>query len=356
MKKILLIITAFLFITSTVFPQSKININSLKEYGWKAFKGDDDEPYTGMVFDLYENGQKKLNGRYRNGIKNGKWTWWNVFGGIDSTGNFRKELFYGQWKFYHSNGQLKAIGNYRNGDGTNRDEYGLTAHGRHGKWTFWHENGLQASEITYKEGEIVGIWITWNEQGQKIWEGTLDEYQAEQARLAKEARKAETALGKAMVSLSIGDRENGLFQFELLVEEYKNSTAAQIGLFFLGRLFYEQNNYIIAKEYLNDYLDNLTDGFNFDAVVFFILADIERKNNNSQVAINYFNEAIKNAKSVFEQDRYKVALCQYYINISRYQEAYDLIGPISDKYKKRSWMSNKVEEILGSIIALKQNK
>ena len=91
MKKTLVIIATLLFITSTAFPQSKVNVNSLKEYGGKAFKVDDDKPYTGMVFDLYEStGEKKLEGRYRNGLKNGKWTWWNEDGGTDSTGNFRK--------------------------------------------------------------------------------------------------------------------------------------------------------------------------------------------------------------------------------------------------------------------------
>ncbi len=185
-----------------------MDINDLVEVDGKMYRPSNDKLYSGIVYDSYTGtGEKKLEGFYRNGLKNGKWTWWNILGGIVSTGNFRKGLLYGQWKFYHSNGQLKAIGNYRNGDGTNRDEYGLTAHGRHGKWTFWHDNGIQASEITYKEGEIVGIWIFWNDQGQKEWEGTIEEYNAavkeaaelaakiaaEEARLAKEARLEEEA-------------------------------------------------------------------------------------------------------------------------------------------------------------------
>ena len=68
-KKILLIIT------STLFPQSKVNINSLKGYGGKAYKVDDDRPYTGNVFDLNKRtGIKKLEGQYINGLKNEKWS------------------------------------------------------------------------------------------------------------------------------------------------------------------------------------------------------------------------------------------------------------------------------------------
>ena len=149
-----------------------MDINNLIDRGGLLYKANDNKSFSGSVFEFYENGTEKFNGRYRNGLKNGKWTWWNEDGGTDSTGSFRKGLLNGRWEFYHGNGQLKAMGFYRNGDGTNRDEYDLTAHGRHGKWTFWHENGLQATEITYKEGERVGIWISWNKQGEKVWEGT----------------------------------------------------------------------------------------------------------------------------------------------------------------------------------------
>ena len=77
MKKIILIIATILFITSAVFPQSKVNVNSLTEYGGKAFKVDDDEPYTGRVFDLNKRtGKKTLQGQYKNGLKTGKWTIW----------------------------------------------------------------------------------------------------------------------------------------------------------------------------------------------------------------------------------------------------------------------------------------
>jgi antitoxin component YwqK of YwqJK toxin-antitoxin module len=163
-----------LLLASLLYPQSKIDINDLVEVDGKMYKPLSDKLYSGIVYDSYTGtGEKKLEGFYRNGLKNGEWTWWNVFGGIDSTGNFRKGLFYGQWKFYHSNGQLKAIGNYRNGEGTNRDEYGLTAHGRHGKWTVWYENGQKQFEGTYKYGKEDGLVTSWYENGLKWTEGTF---------------------------------------------------------------------------------------------------------------------------------------------------------------------------------------
>ena len=77
MKKTLLLITSVLFITAAAFSQSKVNINNLSDYGGKMFKENDDKPYTGLVFDLYRTtGNKSLEGRYKDGLRNGKWTYW----------------------------------------------------------------------------------------------------------------------------------------------------------------------------------------------------------------------------------------------------------------------------------------
>jgi hypothetical protein len=59
MRKTLLIIISLLFITSTVFPQSKIDINNLIDRDGLLYSPNDDKPFTGKVFDFYDNGEKK---------------------------------------------------------------------------------------------------------------------------------------------------------------------------------------------------------------------------------------------------------------------------------------------------------
>ena len=71
MKKTLLIITSLVFITSAVFPQSKMDIDNLIDIDGLLYNPNDDKPYTGKVFDLYDNTKKKLDGRYKNGLRNG---------------------------------------------------------------------------------------------------------------------------------------------------------------------------------------------------------------------------------------------------------------------------------------------
>jgi len=127
MKHTLLIITALLFFSSTAIPQTKMNINNLVEYGDKKYKPNDDEPYTGRVFDLWEHGNKKLEGSYRKGIKDRKWTWYNEDEKTDSSGTFKDGKKDGLWIEWYSNGQKIWEKTYKDGKlikETGWDKYG----------------------------------------------------------------------------------------------------------------------------------------------------------------------------------------------------------------------------------------
>ena len=150
--KRLLTITILLFV-SLLYSQNKFDINNLIDRGGLMYAPNDDEPYTGKVFDFYENGQKKLDGRYRKGLMNGKWT------------------------YYHENGQFHGQGRFIDGDGGSLlsilDSLNIPPfNGRSGKWMVWYENGQKQSEGTYKDGGLNGKWTDWYENGQKEEEST----------------------------------------------------------------------------------------------------------------------------------------------------------------------------------------
>ena len=42
-----------------------------------------------------------------------------------------------------------------------------------GLWTYWNENGQKEQEITFKDDEKDGLWTAWYENGQKIFEATF---------------------------------------------------------------------------------------------------------------------------------------------------------------------------------------
>jgi len=141
------IIPLLLFI-GLVLGQSKMDINNLIDRGGLLYAPNKEKPFSGSVFALYDNGQKKLNGRYRKGLMNGL------------------------WKYYYENGQIRYQGSFVNGDGSYPDNYSDSLKlkyppfgGRKGRWTGWYENGQKKEEGTYKDGFRHGNWTYYTEVG-----------------------------------------------------------------------------------------------------------------------------------------------------------------------------------------------
>jgi len=76
----------------------------------------------------HENGQIWLEGNYKDGKEDGKWT------------------------LYYENGQIWIEGNYKDGE-------------KNGKWTSYNENGQMMLEGNTKDGKSVGKWTYYNEDG-----------------------------------------------------------------------------------------------------------------------------------------------------------------------------------------------
>ena len=107
-----------------------MDINNLIERDSLLYAPNDDKPFTGNVFDFYDSGKKSEDGRYRNGLKNGKWTYW------------------------FKNGQKWKEGTYKDGK-----EDGL--------WIWWNVNGQKWREETYKDGELISEKC-WDEDGNEM--------------------------------------------------------------------------------------------------------------------------------------------------------------------------------------------
>jgi antitoxin component YwqK of YwqJK toxin-antitoxin module len=65
---------------------------------------------------------------FKDGIEDGKYTWW------------------------YENGQKSCEGNYKNGK-------------EDGKWTDWYDNGQKSREVRFKDDDLVLIIGRWNEDG-----------------------------------------------------------------------------------------------------------------------------------------------------------------------------------------------
>tara|TARA_B100001142_G_C14143021_1_gene581407 strand:+ start:277 stop:549 length:273 start_codon:yes stop_codon:yes gene_type:complete len=78
MKKLLLIVLPLLLIVRC--SKEPINYESLTNRNGVKYEKDSQSPFTGEVFELHNNGNKSIEGNYKNGLMNGIWTYWDENG------------------------------------------------------------------------------------------------------------------------------------------------------------------------------------------------------------------------------------------------------------------------------------
>lgn len=111
-----------------------------KRENFYTLKGDNKEVVKEIQY--FNNGQKKLVGHYKNGKKDGKWTFWYVNGQKQSEGYFFENLKTGETLVYHENGKPFYKGSYVDGK-------------KDGKWIFYNDQGKEVNQITFSLGKIV---------------------------------------------------------------------------------------------------------------------------------------------------------------------------------------------------------
>jgi len=80
-KKTLLLIIPLLFLFVGCSSPEPINYEeTLNTRDGVFYTKDTNEPYSGQVFSLYDDGKKKKEGTFKDGKQNGLWTMWYVSG------------------------------------------------------------------------------------------------------------------------------------------------------------------------------------------------------------------------------------------------------------------------------------
>ena len=124
-----ILFTLLIILISFSFSQEPINYETtLIERDGLFYTKDTNKPYSGPVFTLYEDGQKKEEGSLKDG----------------------KMISQTKWKWYE-NGQKNSEGTFKDGVPDELEMY-------------WYENGQKYREITYQDGELINE-IYWTEDG-----------------------------------------------------------------------------------------------------------------------------------------------------------------------------------------------
>ena len=109
-----------------------------------------------LVF--FENGDTLTGGFYKNGLKNGKWSWKNDTGKMDMEGGFEGGMQNGIWNYYFSSGELSYKASFLKGK-------------KHGEWHYYYKNGADYRIGSYKNDLREELWQTWYEDGTLLMEG-----------------------------------------------------------------------------------------------------------------------------------------------------------------------------------------
>ena len=98
------------------------------EAGKEPIEGEALRLRHGLWISYYPNGQKQVQGEFRNDQPVGKFIWW------------------------HENGQRQAQGEYVNGV-------------QNGTWITWYSNGQRESKMDYQQGDLMGQTMRWKADG-----------------------------------------------------------------------------------------------------------------------------------------------------------------------------------------------
>jgi len=151
------------------------------EWIWKYaanYTKDDENPLN----TLYIDGQIRVVENWKDGLKNGIWTWWNKAGYIDSTGAYNLGRKSGKWTSRDTllmkeiesnwfNGKQKGIVHHK--EITKKKEE-LNSILINGKKTEWYANGKIKSKKHYVNGKKHGLWTYWFSNGNKSIESSYE--------------------------------------------------------------------------------------------------------------------------------------------------------------------------------------
>ena len=168
MKTKILFITSLLLIIGCSKP---VEHSTLINKDGLMYTPDSDKPYTGKVFTNYSTREKEYQGTYENGLLI-QYSYFNKDGSVKEPVN-GEILIERSGLMYAVNGQKPYTGDvfelYDNG---NRKLSGILKGGRLVSRIEWkyYENGKKRKEEKYKDGKEYGLWTSWSENGKKKYE------------------------------------------------------------------------------------------------------------------------------------------------------------------------------------------
>ena len=129
-----------------------VDFDSLEERDDLLYQNN--EPYSGWVKMMYDSGQKRAEGTFKDGQMDGLWMRWHKNGQKMFEGTYKDDNQVGLSTGWYENGQKAQEAIFK-------DTY------PHGLWIRWHENGQKQSETIWKNAQKVSVKY-WNNKGEEV--------------------------------------------------------------------------------------------------------------------------------------------------------------------------------------------
>ncbi|MDP6569752.1 MAG: hypothetical protein QGF36_02395 [Candidatus Marinimicrobia bacterium] len=92
--------------------QQEISIDEAIQFEGKMYLLKEDDPFSGVIYDLYDNGQREYEGHYKDGKPNGPLIYFYENGNIKRIGSLKNGIPNGVWTYYKEDGSKEKTETY----------------------------------------------------------------------------------------------------------------------------------------------------------------------------------------------------------------------------------------------------
>lgn len=157
-----------------------------------------------------------------------------------------------------------------------------------------------------------------------------------------------TSLSKALVALDQEDLTNAKFQLETVLNEYSGTLPATESDFFLGKIYFDEGDFIKAAKHLNNFNSKGEKNLLLAASAR-MLANIEVENGNVSNAIKIIKKAINNTSLVNQKNSLILDEAGLLITNGSIDDARKIIEKILSVKDLPNSQKQLAEELLGKI-------
>lgn len=130
-------------------------------------------------------GYTTISGKFKEGKKDGDWKYYYYTGQLEKISRYEDGILNGPYKYYYDNGTVNVEGEYENGlksaiwtwytkQGT-KDMEGTFKNGeQHGNWTYWFPTGEKSYDAKFDMGKRTGEWIYLYKNGKRFKQGNFE--------------------------------------------------------------------------------------------------------------------------------------------------------------------------------------